>query len=107
MSTLATLTLVDLIVLLVVVGAVIGALRRRAGLLATLGSALGALLVAWLVTVAVATWAPRPMAQAADGSRLLHTFPTPRHAIAQAAHLVGRLAGGDQPAPGPTRANRP
>lgn len=98
MPHLATVTLVDLIVLLVVVGAVIGALRSRAGLLATVGSALGALLVAWLVTVAVASWGPRPAVETAERSRLLHTFPAPHRAIAQAGVLVDRLVGGD-PAP--------
>lgn len=74
--------LVDLIIILAVIGAAVATLRRGGGALATLGSVLATLLVAWLVTVAMAAWAPstlppRGATGSGSGSRPEHS-PEPR-----------------------------
>lgn len=86
---LTTLSVVDLVVLLLVVGAVIGRLRRGGGPLAAIGSGLATLVVAWLVAVGVATWAPPQAADLATSSQLLNTVAVPHHAIDQVERLLG------------------
>lgn len=87
---LTALGVVDLVVLLLVIGAVIGRLRRGGGPLAAIGSGAATLVLAWLISVGVATWAPAPAADAARTSRLLNAVPVPQNAIAQAEQLLGR-----------------
>lgn len=102
--------LVDLIIILAVIGAAVATLRRGGGALATLGSVLATLLVAWLVTVAMAAWAPAPLARAAEHSTFLHTVPAPAQALHEAGRFTDRLVetitgrpGPDGPGQGPPR----
>ncbi len=83
------LGVVDLVVLLLVVAAVVGRLRYGGGLLAAVGSGLTVLVVAWLVAVGVATWAPGPAADLAADSSVVRAVPVPHHALDQAGQLLG------------------
>ncbi len=85
----SSLDLVDLAAVLLVLAAAVTALRRGRGLLAALGSALGAAVVVWLAAVALTTWGPAPLADVAASSRLVGTVPVPQHAIDQAEQLLG------------------
>lgn len=104
MSQLTTLDLIDIIALIVVAGAVVGSLRRDAGLLGAVGSALGAALLVWLAVGAAATWASPGIASAARTSRVATLAPVPQHAFDQAGQLLGLQSPqpADQPAGPPT-----
>jgi len=85
------LTLVDVIVVLLVVGAFAGALRRRRGLLAAVGSSLAAALVCWVAAAAVVAWAPSPWPHAVTASALAGQVPLPVTAVQQAGQLAQHL----------------
>ncbi|GAA4680676.1 hypothetical protein [Nocardioides nanhaiensis] len=89
MPDLAHLSLLDLVVLVTVVAAVVGALRRGAGLLGAVGSALGTALVAWLVLAALVAWGPGPWGHAARDTALIRAVPAPERAWDQAERLLG------------------
>lgn len=105
MPHLSSLGLVDLLVVLAVVLAVVGALRTGRGLVATLLSAVGAglaaLAVAWVVTSALSTWGPPRVAQAVDRSAFAAALPAPDRALAELRDLTGGGPGGRDDAPGP------
>lgn len=86
---LRSIGLIDLVVLGVVVLAVVGALRGRRGLLGAVGAAVGALVVSWLVAVAVTAWAPAPVSTAVQGSSFIARFPVPDRALDQLRGLDG------------------
>ncbi len=52
------LGLVDLAIGLIIVASIIGALRRRAGLIAALASGVGTAVVLWLIAGGLIAWAP-------------------------------------------------
>ncbi|GAA1919647.1 hypothetical protein GCM10009737_21510 [Nocardioides lentus] len=89
MTTLADLTLVDLVVLGVVVLAFAAALRRGGGLLAGVGAAIGTLVVAWVAVAATATWGPAVAERAVRHTALLEVAPVPHRALRDAERLVG------------------
>lgn len=89
MHDLARLGLLDLVVLVTVLLAGIGALRRGAGVLGALGSALGTAVVAWLVLAALVTWGPRPWDHAARDTALIRAVAAPERAWDQAERLLG------------------
>jgi len=89
MDFLAGLTLVDLVVLGVVALAFAAALRRGGGLLAGVGAALGALLVAWVAVAATATWGPSVAERAVRHTALLEVAPVPHRAVRDAERLLG------------------
>ncbi|MCM3515526.1 hypothetical protein [Nocardioides sp. P86] len=108
MPHLSSLGLVDLLVVLAVVLAVVGALRTGRGLVPTLLSAVGAglaaLAVAWVVTSALSTWGPPRVAQAVDRSAFAAALPAPDRALGELRDLTGggpSGPGGRDDAPGP------
>ncbi|MEQ4524452.1 hypothetical protein [Nocardioides kribbensis] len=108
MPHLSSLGLVDLLVVLAVVLAVVGALRTGRGLVPTLLSAVGAglaaLAVAWVATSALSTWGPPRVAQAVDRSAFAAALPAPDRALAELRDLTGGGPGGPggrDDAPGP------
>ncbi|MBF4160258.1 hypothetical protein [Nocardioides acrostichi] len=74
------LGLVDLVVALLVLFSVLGALRRRAGLLAAVASGAVTLVVAWLVCWGLATWGPVDVVHQVRESRLVAVAPFPHQA---------------------------
>lgn len=73
--------LVDLVVLAVAVGAGVSALRHRSGALGVLGAVIGSLALAWVVIVALVTWGPQSVSDAARDSAFVQTFPMPDRAL--------------------------
>ncbi|MBA8793704.1 hypothetical protein FHX74_001309 [Friedmanniella endophytica] len=99
-----SLGLVDLVIGLIVVGSVIGALRRRSGLLGAIGSGLGAAVFCWLAVTAIVTWAPAAVHDPVSASAFARTVPLPTHAAHQAGAWLQSLVGSvDQPDAGPRR----
>ncbi len=88
-SSLSHLTLTDLVVLVVLVLAVTGALRRGRGLLGAAASLVVTALVAWLAVSALATWGPARVQDDVRRSTLLAVAPAPTHALHEAGRLVG------------------
>lgn len=82
------LGIVDLVVLLVVAGAVISALRRRAGLLAALASGALAAIVCWLAAAAALAWGPTGVSSATDRSYLFEMVRPPVLALRQLTELL-------------------
>lgn len=87
MHQLTALGLIDVLALLIVAFAIVGSLRRRAGLLGALGSALGAALLVWLLLGAAVSWGSPNLASAARASRVATLVPLPQRAF----HQVGQL----------------
>lgn len=85
------LTLVDLVVVLLVLGSFVGALRRRRGLVAAVGSALGTALLCWVAAAAVTLWAPPSWSHAVRASALAGLVPLPVTALREAGRLVSEL----------------
>lgn len=85
--------LVDLIIGLIIVASVIGALRRRAGIVAALASGVGTAVVLWLIAGGLIAWAPEAVSTATGNSALVSLVPPPTHALHQLADLVARQFG--------------
>ncbi len=99
MNFLTHLGLADLVIALIVVASILGALRRRAGLIAALASGVGTALVLWLVAGALLAWGPSSIASVTQSSALLQLVPPPVHALQQLGDLVGQgIARLDRPA---------
>lgn len=72
---------VDLLVGLLVIGSVLGALRRGSGPLAALGSGIVALVGCWLVLTVLAAWAPPSLTQVVSESALAHHVRLPTEVV--------------------------
>lgn len=87
-----SITLVDLIVVLLVAGAFVSTLRHRRSVLAAVGSSLAMALLCWVAAAAVLVWAPGPAQDAVAVSNLAAHVPLPVNALEQAGHLTRDLA---------------
>ena len=93
MPELGSLSLVDVVIVVAVLLAVVGALRRGR-LVGAVGSALGTVLVAWLVVAAIVAWGPRDLARDVRASEFAQVLPVPQKALQQ-------LPGSAAPTTGP------
>ena len=82
--------LVDLVIGLIIVASIVGALRRRAGLIAALASGVGTAVVLWLVSGALIVWGPGALGTATANSALISLVSPPTHAL----HELGTLVSG-------------
>lgn len=93
MNHLSHVGLIDLIIGLIIVASVIGALRRRAGIIAALASGVGTAVVLWLIAGGLIAWAPAAVGTAVGDSALVSLLPPPTHALHQLGDLVARQFG--------------
>lgn len=96
MTSLDHIGLVDLLVAGFVVLGVVGALRARSGLLGTVGTVIGSLVVAWIVTTALVVWGPNGVSDTVRRSTFAETFPAPTRALAQLGLTDSGPAGPDE-----------
>ena len=94
MPELGSLSLVDVVIGVAVLLSVVGALRRGR-LVGAIGSALGTVLVAWLVVAVVVTWGPRDVAREVRASEFAQVLPVPQRAMQQ----IMDSSGPTRPAP--------
>lgn len=93
----SNLGFVDLLIILIVAGAIFGALRHRRGLLSSVLAGAGAAIFCWVIAAAVIAWAPQPWVQATENSALLSAVPPPVSALTQATNLIDSIGSDDHP----------
>ncbi len=94
MPDLGSLSLVDVVIVVAVLLAVVGALRRGR-LVSAVGSALGTVLVAWLAVAAIVAWGPRDLARDVRASEFAQVLPVPQRALQQLEGLGAPSRVGD------------
>lgn len=88
MNTLGQLGVVDLLIGLLVVLAVLGAARRRSGLLGALAAGLTAAVLCWLTAAVALDWGSSTVISAVRSSALLDLVPPPSQALIELQRLV-------------------